>query len=86
MLGSYLDETFLQKKDRHNHNPEAYDSIDHLRKGLSNLFRNNGGTHMQIGRSYPFMESRMESVSSLIRSLKNEIDPNNIINPGSLSL
>ena len=86
MLESYLDESFLRKKDRHDHNPEAYNSIDHLRKGLSNLFRNNGGTHMQIGRSYPFMESRMESVSSLIKSLKNEIDPNNIINPGSLSL
>ena len=86
MIESYLNVSFLKSKERYDKNPEAYKAVGELRKGLSNLFRKNGGTHLQIGRSYPYLDSRMQTVSDLLKSLKKEVDPRNQINPGVLSL
>ena len=86
MIESYLDEDFLESKDIYVHNPEAFDVVGKLRIGLAALFRKRGGTHLQIGRSYPFLDSRLDNTAAAIRSIKNMIDPDNRINPGALGL
>lgn len=84
MIESYLDDDFLKTRDTFEPDPTAHAAVGELRKGLANLFRKRGGTHMQIGRSYPFHESRMDAAADLLTSLKKTVDPNNLINPGAL--
>ena len=86
MIESYLDEDFLKTKDTFSHDPKAWVAVGKLREGLADLFRKRGGTHMQIGRIYPFLDSRTESTAALIRSVKDLLDPDNRINPGALGL
>ena len=86
MIESYLDDDFLKTRETFEPDPLAHAAVGELRKGLANLFRRRGGTHMQIGRSYPFLESRMDPAADLLRSLKKTVDPNNLINPGALFL
>ena len=86
MIESYLDDNFLRKKEVFAQNPAAYNAVAKLRSGLTDLFTELGGTHMQIGRSYPFLESRMPSVQKLLKVIKAQIDPENNINPGALGL
>lgn len=86
MIESYLDEEYLESKETFDHDPEAWAAVGKLRQGLANLFRQRGGTHMQIGRSYPFLESRLDNTADLIRSIKAKVDPDNRINPGALGL
>ena len=86
MIESYLDDDFLNSKDIYVHNPESFDVVGKLRIGLAALFRKRGGTHLQIGRSYPFLDSRLDNTAAAIRSIKNMVDPDNRINPGALGL
>ncbi len=86
MIESYLDEDYLNSRGTFPHDPKAWDAVGKLRTGLAGLFRKRGGTHMQIGRSYPFLESRLENTAAFIRSVKNTADPENRINPGALGL
>ncbi|MEL7188185.1 MAG: FAD-binding oxidoreductase [Pseudomonadota bacterium] len=50
------------------------------------LMRKHGATHFQIGRMYPYAETKKEPVLSFVRSLKRELDPKGILNPGALGL
>ncbi|MBT4740752.1 MAG: FAD-binding oxidoreductase [Rhodospirillaceae bacterium] len=86
MIESYLDDDFLKTRETFDADPAAHAAVGELRKGLANLFRKRGGTHMQIGRSYPFLESRMDTAADLLKTLKKTVDPNNLINPGALGL
>ena len=86
MIESYLDEDFLKTKETFDHDPKAWTDVGKLRQGLADLFRKRGGTHMQIGRSYPFLESRLDNTANMIRSIKKIVDPDNRINPGALGL
>ncbi|MBP02273.1 MAG: hypothetical protein CMM25_05650 [Rhodospirillaceae bacterium] len=86
MIESYLSNEFLEKKDIFTENPDAYRAVGKLRSGLAGLFRELGGTHLQIGRSYPFLESRMTSAQTLLKAIKFQIDPSNNVNPGALKL
>ena len=86
MIESYLDEDFLKSKETFDHDPKAWADVGRLRIGLAELFRKRGGTHLQIGRSYPFLESRFDNTAAMIRSVKQMVDPENRINPGALGL
>lgn len=86
MIESYLDESFLKTKDTFQPNQDANTAVGELRLGLANLFRKRGGTHMQIGRSYPFLESRTESAGKMLRDIKKLVDPDDRMNPGALGL
>ena len=86
MIESYLEEDFLKTKDTYAHDPDAWKAVGDLRVGLAEVFRKLGGTHLQIGRSYPFLESRLDTTAALIRAIKQTVDPDNRINPGALGL
>ena len=65
-------------------NPAASAAVQTLRTGLIELFAELGCVHLQIGKSYPYLEHRQATAQHLLESLKNAVDPNRLMNPGAL--
>jgi FAD/FMN-containing dehydrogenase len=88
MIDTYFedDKSFLAAKKNFPPRPEAAAAIHTVRAGLAQVFRDLGGIHMQIGRTYPFLESRIPNTRALLIGLKGILDPRGTINPGSLGL
>ncbi len=58
-----------------------------LRDELRDLFDSLGGLHLQIGRYYPYTEiMNNDPLRQLIRGVKSVLDPEGLMNPGSLGL
>ncbi len=67
-------------------NPEARELVKEIIAAMVDLMRQHGSSHFQIGRLYPCMSAKEASSASLLKDLKRQLDPNNIINPGVLGL
>ncbi len=58
-----------------------------LRDQLRDVFFDFGASHLQIGRYYKYREAiENEPFWTLLETLKSNLDPDNLINPGSLGL
>ncbi|WP_416908435.1 MAG: FAD-binding oxidoreductase [Polymorphobacter sp.] len=71
---------------RHPANPEATALVKQITAEMLALYRQHSATHLQIGRMYPWAEDRNPPAMALIRAIKAELDPHNLINPGVLGL
>ncbi len=67
-------------------NPAANALVDTLREQVIAIFRDMGAIHLQIARTYPLKESHDLVGWDILRALKRQVDPNNLMNPGSLGL
>lgn len=85
-IEEFLDDDFISRQGRHAHNPDSFNAVSVMRDELIELFTAFGSTHLQIGKVYPYLDTRMESVSKLVTKLKDELDPEHRINPGVLKL
>ena len=66
--------------------PEAEALVKELKREVVALMHDHGGVHYQIGRSYPYLKDHDPVHLALVRTLKRELDPDAIINPGALGL
>jgi hypothetical protein len=58
-----------------------------LRDELRDLFDAQGGLHLQLGKYYPYTEiMNNEALPKVINGVKNLLDPQRLVNPGSLGL
>jgi FAD binding domain len=58
-----------------------------LRDELRDLFDSLGGLHLQLGKYYPYKEiMNNETLPRVIEGIKNVVDPQRLVNPGSLGL
>ena len=64
--------------------PEATRITFETRARLVALFQRHGAAHVQIGKSYPWLDSRAPRLRQLALALKAAVDPEGTINPGSL--
>lgn len=64
-------------------NPAARALVEEMTEAIIALMRAHGATHFQIGRLYPHSILRQDG---LLKGLKAQLDPDNIINPGALGL
>jgi glycolate oxidase len=71
---------------QHPDNPEGRALVAEIKGRILRLCVENGASHMQIGKDYPYLETRKPEVAGLIRSLKGLLDPAGIMNPGALGL
>ncbi len=82
----YIESSHYKKLKTFPENLEARNAMSKIREDMSKIFMNNGGTHLQIGKMYKYRENREENTWDLLVSIKKILDPNNLINPGSLGL
>lgn len=57
-----------------------------IRKELTALFTRLGCAHVQIGKSYRWQETREPETLRVIQAIKQVLDPQGLVNPGSLGL
>jgi FAD/FMN-containing dehydrogenase len=67
-------------------NPGATAVVAEARQGVIDICAELGCGHFQIGRSYPYRESRDAASWRLIETLKATLDPTWSLNPGGLGL
>ena len=81
-----VEKSWLDKLPRHAENPETTAVVAEAREAVVDVFSRFGAVHFQIGRSYPFAQTRSAPVRAMLERLKCGLDPYNIINPGVLGL
>jgi FAD/FMN-containing dehydrogenase len=79
-------EEVMRKMQRHDPNPEATEVVKRARQNVIDIITRRGGTHFQIGRAYPYAETRAAPVRALLDVLKGHLDEAGILNPGGLGL
>jgi FAD/FMN-containing dehydrogenase len=60
--------------------------VERLRQQVVAVFGEMEATHLQIGRTYLLCRSHDESAWSILRTVKEAVDPKGLMNPGSLGL
>ena len=81
---SAVEPAHLARLTRRPPNPEATALVAELRKGVVAICRKYGTGHFQIGRTYPYRESRDDLSKTLLDTVKNVMDPDGLFNPGVL--
>ena len=67
-------------------NPEARNEVERLHNEVRNIFLRRGAVHFQIGKYYPYKESRHAAAWEMLGRIKELLDDNGVINPGQLGL
>ena len=67
-------------------NLDARNAMANIRKDLAKLFMQYGSAHLQVGKMYPYRESREPLTYALLQAIKDHVDPKHLMNPGSLGL
>jgi len=81
---SAVEPSHLARLDQRPMNPEATAMVASIRKDLLEIFARYGCGHFQIGRTYPYRESRDDLSKRLLDTLKDVMDPQGLLNPGVL--
>jgi FAD/FMN-containing dehydrogenase len=67
-------------------NPRAAEAMRTLRLDLTRFWMEQGCVHLQIGKTYRYLESRQPAFRTLLEQIKAVVDPHGLMNPGSLGL
>jgi FAD/FMN-containing dehydrogenase len=67
-------------------NPEGAALVEEMKHAIIDLFHQHGAAHFKIGKLYPYLRGRHSETVDLLRSVKSAVDPEGLINPGSLGL
>lgn len=76
----------LAKLPEHAEDLKARAVVEKVRNEFANLFRDLGGVHMQIGKSYRYADGIEANSFTLVEAIKKKVDPNNQVNPGALGI
>ena len=67
-------------------NPAARELVGEMTKAIVALMREHGGTHFQLGKLYPYAETKEGAAGDFVKALKSQLDPHGILNPGALGI
>jgi FAD/FMN-containing dehydrogenase len=81
-----LDPGYLAKLKTYDRDPETEALVSALRNEIIAVFSDMAGTHLQIGKVYPYREGREAATWKLLEAIKNAVDPRRLVNPKSLGL
>ncbi|MEN9773989.1 MAG: hypothetical protein RL322_1059 [Pseudomonadota bacterium] len=80
----YIAPEHFEKLPAHAANPAAREAVSRIRQAIVTRWAEMGATHLQIGRQYPFLSTRIPGTAQALRALKHAFDPDRIFNPGAL--
>jgi FAD/FMN-containing dehydrogenase len=66
--------------------PRTAEAMAQLRSDLTRFWMEQGCAHLQIGKTYRFLESRQPAVRAVLEGLKALLDPADMVNPGALGM
>ena len=81
-----LDAGYLAKLPKYPPNPDAAAAVAKIRGDLARAFMESGAVSFQLGKFYLYQEGLEPSAASLLRQLKQLVDPQGRMNPGGLGL
>jgi FAD/FMN-containing dehydrogenase len=67
-------------------NPAADAAMRQLREDLVKFWAEQGCAHLQIGKTYRYLETREAAFRHLLEQIKSAVDPERLMNPGCLGL
>jgi glycolate oxidase len=70
----------------HPDNPKGRALVKEIKQRIGELCLQNGACHMQIGKDYPYYETRKPEMAGLLKKFKSVLDPAGVMNPGALGL
>jgi FAD/FMN-containing dehydrogenase len=79
-----LDDDYLAGLQTFSPSPDGRALVETLRKEAITLWHERGATHLQLGKAYPFLSSRVPAASKALSDIKHNMDPQNLFNPGAL--
>ena len=85
-IDRHTDPEVLKKIKNFEFNKEGRKIVEEMKQGIIDCVYDCGGTHMQIGKVYPYTRERDGGAMALINSLKAHVDPKGLMNPGALGL
>lgn len=81
----YIDPDHFAKLPKHATDATAREAVLRIRTAIVRRWSEMGATHLQIGRQYPYLETRTEGTAGALRAMKQAFDPAGIFNPGVLA-
>ncbi len=81
-----LDSAFLAGLPSYPPNPAARAYVEQLKRDLVALYAAHGAAHFQLGRAYPYLNRLDANSRALVTSIKRQLDPRGLMNPGALGL
>ncbi len=86
VIEATIEPAHLGKLPKHDHDPDNWAFAQQLKRGLIDLFYAQGAVHFQIGRTYRYRDSLDPAANVLLAKVKQALDPQGRMNPGSLGL
>ena len=80
----YLPQEYLDVLPEYEANPEGRALVSELRGKIQDIFVDLGAGHMQVGKSYPYLQGRQGQATRILQDVKKSLDPNGLMNPGVL--
>ena len=81
-----VDPDYLAELPTHPPSRENEEQVLRIKDRVVALMHQHGGVHFQVGKIYPYDQDHDPAHWALLKALKAELDPGNILNPGSLGL
>jgi len=82
----YVEDSVINNVPGFDENLAAREFAQRLKEEICTLFREAGTVHFQIGKAYQYQEGIAPENQKLIAAIKNILDPERRVNPGSLGL
>ena len=76
----------LESLPRFEENLSGRELVETMKTDIIDIMFECGAVHLQIGRVYPYLRDRDPRTTALLRSLRDELDGERLINPGTLGL
>lgn len=81
-----MEPAYLANLPRYPANPAGAALVEKMRTDIITIMAEHGAGHFQVGKLYPYTEDRDPGAMSLLHSIKQEMDPKGLLNPGALGL
>ncbi len=81
-----VEKDHLAKLTKFPENLPAREAVAKIRAELGDLYREIGGVHLQIGKSYKYKDGLKPQSYAVLETIKNALDPHGRVNPQSLGL